>query len=151
MGITKVELNHCNMPDHYWTDLDKVRGVITAWAEGFAATPPHSPYPEAYQPRPDHERIQSRPESFVKTGNRLWLLSNWVQIGMNIDGALIIVDYTYDYLSKHYYDPASPAMEEIVNHIQLAKETVPEAAVWSPEAWTMFPLTSAPGDIQVPF
>ena len=151
MGVTRVDLRYCSVPDHYYTNLDKVRGVIIAWAEGYSATPPHSPYPESYQPHPDHERIQSRPDTLDPRRGRLWLLSNWVQIAMNIDGALIIVDYTYDYLSKHYYDPASPAMEEIVNHIQLAKEIVPEAAVWSPEAWTMFPLTSAPGDIQVPF
>ena len=144
---------HCVMPDHYYSDLDKVRGVINAWAEGYTAMPPHSPHPNHLQPHPDHERIQSRPESFVPTeqGYRLWLLSNWVQIGMNINGALIIVDYTYDYLCENYYDPACPSMEEIVNHVQLTKETVPEAAVWSPEAWTMFPLTSAPGDLQVPF
>jgi len=78
-------------------------------------------------------------------------MSNWVQIGMNIDGALIIVDYTYDYLARHYYDAGSPAMEEIVHHVALAKEMVPHAALWSPEAWIMFPLTSAPGDLQLPF
>ena len=78
-------------------------------------------------------------------------MSNWVQIGMNIDGALIIVDYTFDYLAKHYFDAGTPAMEEIVHHIELAKKVVPEAAVWSPEAWTMFPLTSAPGDLKLPF
>jgi len=149
--ITRVDLKHCTSPDYYYTDLDKVRGVINAWAEGYSATPPHSPYPETHQPHPDHERIQSRNESFVATGWRLWLLSNWVQIGMNIDGALIIVDYTFDYLTKHYFDPASPAMEEIVNHVQLTKEMIPSAAVWSPEAWTMFPLTSAPGDLKLPF
>lgn len=142
---------HCKVPDHYYTDINKVRGVINAWAEGYSATPPYSPYPETYQPHPNHERIQCGNETFVTTGWRLWLLSNWVQIGMNIDGALIIVDYTYDYLSKHYFDPASPSAEEIVNHIQLAKEMIPTAAVWSPEAWTMFPLTSAPGDLELPF
>lgn len=78
-------------------------------------------------------------------------MSNWVQIGMNIDGALIIVDYTYEYLTEHYYDPASPAMEEIVSHVQIAKQMNPTAAVWSPEAWIMFPLTSAPGDLKLPF
>jgi len=114
--------------------------------------PPHAPRPEHAQPHPDHERIQSRPET-VKNGEqtRLWLLSNWVQIGMNVNGALIIVDYTFDYLAKHYYDPASPVLEEITNHIRIAKEVVPSAAVWSPEAWTMFPLTSAPDDLQLPF
>jgi len=151
MPLVRVDLKHCSVPDHYYTDLDKVRGVINAWAEGYSAQPPYSPYPEAYQPHPDHERIQSRSESFVTNGSRLWLLSNWVQIGLNIGGALIIADYSYDYPCKHYFDPACPSMEEIVNHVRLAKETIPEAAVWSPQAWTMFPLTSAPGDLQVPF
>lgn len=151
MATTRVDLKYCKSPSCYYTDLDKVRGVINMWAEGYAAQPPHSPHPEYVQPHPDHERIQSRNETFVSTGWRLWLLSNWVQIGMNIDGALIIVDYTYEYLTNHYYDPASPAMEEIVNHIQMVKETVPEASIWSPEAWTMFPLTSAPGDLKLPF
>ena len=153
MTMTRVDLRHCKSPDHYYTDLDKVRSVVDAWARGMYMQPPHSPRPEHLQPHPDHERIQSRPESFVKkeNGSRLWLLSNWVQIGMNIDGALIIADYTFDYLTEHYYDPASPAMEEIVNHIQLTKEMIPSAAVWSPEAWTMFPLTSAPGDLKLPF
>lgn len=151
MPTTRVELKHSKNPDHYYTDLDKVRGVINQWAEGYSVMPPHSPYPDAYQPHPDHERIQSRNETFVSTGWRLWLMSNWVQIGMNIDGALIIVDYTYEYLTEHYYDPASPAMEEIVSHVQIAKQMNPTAAVWSPEAWIMFPLTSAPGDLKLPF
>jgi len=153
MAMTRIDLKYCSVPDHYYTDLDKVRGVINAWAEGYSATPPYSPYPDHVQPHPDHERIQSRTESFVSPdlGHRLWLMSNWVQIALNIKGALIIVDYTYDYLCSHYYDPGCPSMEEIVNHVILAKESVPEASVWSPEAWTMFPLTSAPGDLQVPF
>ncbi len=149
--ITRVDLIHCKSPDHYYTDMDKVRSVINHWAEGYTAHPPHSPRPDHMQPHPDHERIQSRSETFVSDGSRLWLLSNWVQIGLNINRSLIIVDYTFDYLTEHYFDPASPAMEEIVNHIQLTKEMIPTAAVWSPEAWTMFPLTSAPGDLKVPF
>lgn len=149
--ITKVELKHCRHPDHYYTDLEKVRGVINAWAEGYSATPPHSPYPDVGGPHPDHERIQSKSETFVATGWRLWLMSNWVQIGMNLDGVLIIPDYTYDYLSKHYFDAGSPAMEEIVSHVQIAKKMVPSAAVWCPEAWILFPLTSAPGDLKLPF
>ena len=144
--MTRVHLKHCKNPSHYYTDLNKVRSVINAWAKGVLMQPPHAPRPEHMQPHPDHERIQSRPD-----GYRLWLLSNWIQIGMNIDGALIIVDYTFDYLTKHYYDPASPMLEEIVNHVQITKEMVPSAAVWSPEAWTMFPLTDAPGDLQLPF
>ena len=146
--MTKIELKHCKSPDHYYTDLDKVRSVVDAWAKGTWMQPPHSPHPDHVQPHPDHERIQSRPEG---NGSRMWLLSNWVQIGMNISGALVIVDYTFDYLTEHYFDPASPSMEEIVNHVHLTKEALPDAAVWSPEAWTMFPLTSAPSDLQLPF
>jgi hypothetical protein len=102
-------------------------------------------------PHPDHERIQSKNDNYVTTGWRLGLLSNWVQIGMNIDGNLILADYTYDYLAEHYYDPKSPGMEEIVSHVQLVKQMVPQVAVWSPAAWIMFPLTSAPDDLKLPF
>jgi len=149
--ITKIKLKHCRSPNHYYTDLGKVRGVITAWTQGYSAKPPHSPYPDMGGPHPDHERIQSKNDNFVSTGWRLGLLSNWVQIGVNIDGALILADYTYDYLSEHYYNQSGPSMEEIINHVQLVKEIAPDAAVWSPQAWAMFPLTSAPGDLKLPF
>jgi hypothetical protein len=151
--ITRIDLEYSSLPNHYYTDLQKVRGVINAWAEGYSMVPPHSPHPDQdpNRPRPDHERIQSRNDKEVSGGWRLGLLSNWVQIGLNIDGTLIFVDYTYNYLATHYYDTSSPAMEEIINHVQLAIQMMPHAAVWSPEAWTMFPLTSAPGDLKLPF
>lgn len=160
--LTRIQLQRCKEPDFYYTDLDNVRSVITAWAEGYSAEPPASGLADAYPPldlprgyRTLKERIQSRTETFVQGGYRLWLMSSWIQIGLNVNGRLIIPDYTVDFLldSKMLTNHclACHIVEEIASHVQIAKEVVPEATVWTPEAWIMFPLTSAPEEFKVPF
>ena len=145
-------------------DLEKVTNVIHAWAAGKAVAssnlhhlpamgdPPgaaHTSIMNELRNHPDHERIRSRSDPFAL--QRTWLTSSWVQIGVNIEGSKILVDYTVEHLDDSFIGNDTIAKEEIINHIQLAKELYPECSVWSPEAWRFFPLSESPRDLQFPF
>jgi hypothetical protein len=161
MSIIKVELKNpsptCN-PKYYRTDINNVKKVIHAWASGKAMENPEVMTLGMRDDRlwdrlnPAHERIRSRRSPFsAELVERTWLTSSWVQIGVNVAGAKILVDYTAEYLEEHYYDTDTPALEEIVSHIALVKEMYLECSVWSPEAWKLFPLSESPMDLQFPF
>ena len=137
---------------YYWSDLEEVSKVIRAWAAGDPMSSPPINFPvtgENYHRFTNHERIRSRSDPLPL--KRAWLTSSWVQIGVNIEGAKILVDYTIEHFDDWYLAADVTAKEEIINHIQLAKELYPDCAVWSPEAWRYFPLSESPRDLQFPF
>jgi hypothetical protein len=156
MGVIKVPLKSpsaATSPKYYWTNLDDVRLVVRSWANGEQMSSPEMESLGMREDRyhSDHERIRSRLDPVCHPVERTWLTSSWVQIGVNIAGAKILVDYTIEYLDNHFYGAGTPAMEEIVNHIVLAKEMYPECSLWSPQAWKLFPLSESPMDLQFPF
>lgn len=156
MGLIKVKLQSpTSMYSDYWTDLDNVKLVIQTWAQGDLMSSPKIRWEDLDYELDDlgecAERIRSRHDPRPPHVNRTWLTSSWVQIGVNIEGSKILVDYTTEYLREHYHSPDNPSVEEIVNHITLAKEMYPECSLWSPEAWRVFPLSESPMDLRLPF
>lgn len=145
---TKIKVVHmpqkavaAKFPAYYESDLVNVNNIIRHWYAGDKVL------------RDPSERIQTWPLSTQNHMNNktLWLVSNDLEIGMNIDGTKIVADYTPDWMRDNIYSLSVEKMEEVLNHVQMIKDLYPEITVWPLPVWFLFPLTRDLDELIIPF
>ena len=123
----------------YETDYAVVESAIQYWSEGQTMNP-------------DGERIHSKEKFLLPEPNDdLWLTSNDVPIGLNSYGTLIIAEYDLHYLTRHAYALTAAEIHEIITHVQMTIDKCPDAAVWSPDVWHLFPRVERLDRFIIPF
>ena len=123
-------------PAFYETDLVNVENTIRHWYAGDTVL------------RDPIERIQTWPNP---GGETTWLISNDLEIGMNVNGTKIVPDFTVDWLCENIYSMDMVRMEEILNHVQMIKELYPDITVWPTPVWFLFPTTRDLDELIIPF
>ena len=143
---TKIKVTHMsdlpmNPPVYYETDLVNVENTIRHWYAGDTVF------------RDPMERILTWPILSQSQSSRqtLWLLSNDLEVGMNINGTKIVANYTAEWMRDNIYSLSAEKMEEVVNHVQMIKDLYPEIAVWPLPVWFLFPMTTNLDELIIPF
>jgi hypothetical protein len=126
---------------YYETDLVNVENTIRHWYAGDTVF------------RDPNERILTRPilSQSQPSGEILWLLSNDLEVGMNINGTKIVANYTAEWMRDNIYMLSAEKMEEVLNHVHMIKDLYPEITVWPLPVWFLFPMTTELDELIVPF
>ena len=141
---TKIKVTHMSDLDrrtrvYYETDLVNVENTIRHWYAGDTVF------------RDPNERILTCWPRSNASGETLWLLSNDLEVGMNINGTKIVANYTAEWMRDNIYSLSAEKMEEVLNHVQMIKDLYPEIAVWPLPVWFLFPLTTDLDELIIPF
>ena len=140
--VTRMPLaGSATYPVYYETDLVNVENIIRHWYGGDTTLRDPKERIETW-PMPDYEDAGSR---------ALWLLSNDLEIGMNINGTKVIADYTAEWMRENIYSLSAEKMEEVLNHVEMIKVLYPEVAVWPLSVWFVFPQTRGLDELIIPF
>ena len=139
--VTHMSDLHHNPQIYYETDLVNVENTIRHWYAGDTVF------------RDPMERILTWPMHMQgqSSDGTLWLLSNELEVGMNISGTKIIADYTPEWMRDNIYSLSAEKMEEVLNHVQMIKDLYPEIAVWPLPVWFLFPMTTNLDELIIPF
>ena len=107
---TKIKVTHMsdlpmNPPVYYETDLVNVENTIRHWYAGDTVF------------RDPMERILTWPILSQSQSSRqtLWLLSNDLEVGMNINGTKIVANYTAEWMRDNIYMLSAEKMEELLH------------------------------------
>jgi len=147
---TKINLEHCRMPDYYETDLEKLNEVLLSWKDG------------------DRTHAETRVEGlrYYQKGSLpdtagLWLCSNELEIAVrtgkhgSAEGVKIVADYDVQYLTSAYdrnnHHWTMLQIEQTLMHIQLVKDACPDINVWPPEVWNLWPRAESIDNLLIPF
>ena len=143
---TKIKVTHMSDLPHnpqiyYETDLVNVENTIRPWYAGDTVF------------RDPMERILTWPMhgQGQSSGGTLWLLSNDLEVGMNINGTKIVANYTAEWMRDNIYSLSAEKMEEVLNHVHMIKDLYPEIAVWPLPVWFLFPMTTNLDELIIPF